>query len=465
VAAAPAHVALASYYARPAVRRRVAEYCGGTDLAPASLTALTAGGYGGRRGLREPEGAVVPQPLGALPELLAEGADVCRSLADSGGTLLLLDVDYTHPADPGEAYRDPAACFARVEPTHEAVRAAFARYGLAPLVLMTGRGYHYVLRAVEGGALHAAAVRIGARAAHLPAREDRLKSLSRVAVNMERAHHGAGRLLEFLAHQVVREASPRSPAPVTLADLPLPDGGPFVCLDLTAYADPVMSRQTRCAFSANQKASVMGIDTERPFVLTLPRPDASYPDLLAARHEPERAAWLADRTSARIPDVADAEVWCAEYAASPLAAVHEGIDEGMRAPAAATAYDLGNRPACALAPLGNPNPWLLQPRHLRAVSLGLWSAGWPPAAIVGLVHARLREPHGWGALWERYDPGSRAAFYVRLFCGAAEVGLEDGAFDCRGQAALGLCPHAACGCDLGAAFARRRDRPPDRAAS
>jgi len=185
------HTALAEYHSSPDVRERISEYCGGAGWSLGTFTALDTAGYGGRRWLNEPEGAPVRFPLSSLPALAAEGADVCRSLADAGGTLLLLDLDYESPSDRGEPYRDPQRCFGRLEPVHQALRAAFARRGLSPLVLMTGRGYHYVMRAPAGGALQQGLAELGARGERLPIREDRFTTLTRLALVMELAHHGA----------------------------------------------------------------------------------------------------------------------------------------------------------------------------------------------------------------------------------------------------------------------------------
>ena len=52
---------------------------------------------------------MAPVAVGAeLDPLLADGADVCRSLSDRRGALIQLDVDYVNAVDPAEAYRDPA---------------------------------------------------------------------------------------------------------------------------------------------------------------------------------------------------------------------------------------------------------------------------------------------------------------------------------------------------------------------
>ena len=111
-----------------------------------------------------------------------------------------------------------------------------------------------------------------------------------------------------------------------------------------------------------------------------------------------------------------------------------------------------------------PNPWLLQPRHLRTVALVLWSMGWHPRTIAALVRSRYEQDHDWGTLWKRHDAAGRAEFYVRVFCGAAAEGLEDGVFSCGTQAQNGLCLTDGCGYDLEPLFRRlRRQRARDQA--
>jgi hypothetical protein len=245
---------LSAYYRCPDVRARIAEYCGGVPGAPEGFSSWNIAGYGGRQRLHESDGAPVSAPNRGFAALLEQGADVCRSLADRNGTVLQLDVDYTNPGDRAEPYRDPEACFARMELVYEAVLEVFARYGIRPLTVMTGRGYHFTLRAPRGSPFHSDLVQIGSPPASLRARYASLAT-PRKALAMGRAHDGAGRLLEHLAHEVVRGLGGRPAIPVTLADVGPPRDGPFVCLDLTASADPLFERHARCAFSGNQKAS------------------------------------------------------------------------------------------------------------------------------------------------------------------------------------------------------------------
>jgi hypothetical protein len=81
-------IRLAAYYQSAAVRSRIAEYCGGEPEHSQGFRALGLAGYGGKRGLRLPEDAPVPVRVDDFQTLLDDGADVCRSLADRGGTLI-----------------------------------------------------------------------------------------------------------------------------------------------------------------------------------------------------------------------------------------------------------------------------------------------------------------------------------------------------------------------------------------
>jgi hypothetical protein len=450
----PLSEGLSAYYRSPSVRERIAEYCGGVAEAPGGFSAWSIAGYGGQRRLQQPEGAPVAVGSAEWARLLDEGADVCRSLADRGGVLLQLDVDYTNPADRAEPYRDPAACFARLEPVYEAIEQVFTGYDVWPFTVITGRGYHFTLRAPSGSPLHSELVAIGAPPTSLRERYERLGVADAPA--MGRAHDGAGRLLEHLAHQVLRRLRGRTPLPVTLADVAPPGGGPFVCLDLTAYGDPLFGRYARCAFSANQKASLTGAAPARPFVVNLPRAwGAHRDDLLGDREDLERAEQRARRAHARIPDAPEARAWVEDYRRSALARFHRKFDAGLEVPPEAWPYkyeslDLRALPACVRPALEWPNPALLTPVHLRTVALALWGLGWHPRSVAAIVRSRYEKEFGWGDLWRRYDTAARANFYVRVLCGAFAAGVEDPAsFTCQSQASRGVCPNGLCGWDVG----------------
>jgi hypothetical protein len=368
-----------------------------------------------------------------------------------------LDVDYVHPADPAEPYRAPYHCFARLEPVYQEVRRAFAAYGLRPLALITGRGYHFTLRVPEGSAFFDGLLAAGRPAPALRARYLR-RSLQRPRLPMHgQAHEGAGRLLEYLAHDVLRALRGRTEVPVTVADVAPPGRGAFVCLDLSAYGDPIDVRSARCAFSANQKPVQARLSGALPFVLVLPRHGATLLELLEARQDPRLAARLAARESAAIPDAAAAEPWLNAYRRSAEAAFDAAFDAGPVPPAPGrprALLEAGNLPSCVGMPLESPNPHLLMPVYLRSVTLALWSMGWDPRRIAERVAECYGQDHGWGGLWEHYEAATRARFYVRLFASLAHCGLESAEeFSCVSQAARGGCPRFPCGSDLGRLFA------------
>ncbi len=442
---------VAAYYESPRVRSRIAEYCGGRGHDPDTLTCWRIAGYGGRRRLVEADGAPVACDNEEMPTLLEEGADVCRSLADRRGTLLQLDVDYVNPQDPGEPYLEPHRVFGRLEPVHRVLREIFAAYGLEPRVLLTGRGYHFTLLARFGTAFHAGLVGIAAPSASLAARYERQIREVPAATLMGFGHDGAGRLLEHLVHCALHRLRDRTAVPVTLADVPPPGGGPFICLDLSAYADPVLQRHARCAFSTNQKSGVQGAAAERPFVVAVPREDEPLVTLLRRREEPELAAAAAAMADTRIPEVTDdALAWIEDYRHGPVGRFHQEFDLGPQAEPSAWPFTYDSVeprewPACIAVPLEYPNPSLLRPVYLRTVALGLWSMGWHPRSIAGLIRSKYERDYGWGDLFYRYDAAARAEFYVRLFCGAVVDGLDGGsAFTCATQEGRGLCEPGRC---------------------
>jgi hypothetical protein len=249
--------------------------------------------------------------------------------------------------------------------------------------------------------------------------------------------------------------------PVTLADIPPPGRGPFICLDLSAYGDPLGSRYARCAFSSHQKAAIAGPGGVPPFVIALPRGDRPLSSLLALRADPEAAARAAAEARVAIPDVESAPRWVHSYLDSPLAWFHRRFDDepsiGPRAAAERYArIPPGTLPVCVRKALDDPNAGLLVPMALRAVTLVLWRRGWHPRLVADLVRSRFEADHGWGDQWSRYEPSARADFYVRLLAGAVVGGIDTASdFMCLAQQGRGGCPGGECGHELGRLFPGR----------
>ena len=150
---------LAAYYRAPAVRARLAEYCGGTSLHDSPVYGFAA--YGGSRRFHLHNGAPAPVRIDEMGELLEAGADICRSLADRDGTLIQMDIDYVDPDNPAEIHLRPEVCFARIEPVYRAVRRAFDNFGIPTVDLISAHGYHLTTRIPAGTRFHATLVEIG----------------------------------------------------------------------------------------------------------------------------------------------------------------------------------------------------------------------------------------------------------------------------------------------------------------
>lgn len=373
---------------------------------------------------------------------------VWRPVSDEQGTLLVLDVDLV-AADGRLAARQPTASLAALAPARDAAAAAFARRGIAPLVLLGATGWRFVARFRAGSGLH-----------------DRLQALAggagwsarsceiAAAAPHTRAYRAAGRVAEGIAHDVLRAAREDGVLPVALADVP-PSDGPFVRVDPTVYAETASAATIRCAFSVEPRADAHGA---QPLVVVPWTGDLA--EMEAARTDLRAAAALARSVVAAVPDVPEDAPVLAQYERSALAAFHAEMDH---APLAAEwardahgLFDAESAPPCANAVLRYPVPRLVDPRHLRTVALALWSTGWHPRAIAALVRSRYEEPHGWGSEWRWHDPAASAEYFVRLFCASAALGLDDGRFGCDTESRLGLCPAGGCGYDLGLLLRRLR---------
>ena len=247
----------------------------------------------------------------------------------------------------------------------------------------------------SGSPFQAALVEIAKISDSLAARCDDHERSERSARVMGWGHEGAGRLLEDLAHRALHLLRGRTEVPVTLADVPPPDGGAFICLDLTAYADPVFGRYARCAFSANQRSAMIHAAPERPFVIVLPRDDQPVSEILGPREDPARAAELARDVDVAIPDVrTDGTPGSTTTSAAVVGRFHARVRP--RAPGRARSLALHlrhHRPArvasrASPCPSATPTPRCSSPRTSAPWRSALWAMGWHPRSIAGLIRSK-----------------------------------------------------------------------------
>ena len=455
--------AVGAYYTDPHVRRRVREYCG--DMGDGAMSAVYLMALTGAESPRASWEHAKRHPPDDLDRLLAEGADISRSLWDTRGLLVHLDIDYQNTDYPGEAWHHPADVFFKLEPVYRAVHHMLRRFDLPLLPVTTGQGYHFTgVIPLESPVIDRLAALVPAVPNWLPTLAERDPSRSQdLTPRQARAYAGLGLLMEFLAHGVMRRAHRRTPVPIVLNGTAVGRGlagRDCVSLDLSCYGDPLDVRHIRVAYSAYQKhrfrPDVVGTraSTEVPPLVAVPRRGALAP-LPADARDARHAARAARRGSAALPH-ADAGVarLTDAYLRSPLAQFHRGFYARRRRTPAERARLFGSvrleaLPKCVERPLAAPNDLLLQPARVQHITRWFLSEGVAPRDIAALVQSRYEGDFQWGSRWRTLDAETRAEFDVRVFAGLISTGIDRALdFNCRSAQEKGLCPSEPCVHDL-----------------
>ncbi len=453
------------YYRDVSVRRRIAEYCGGIPEEPEEFSCIYLVGYGVGE-----KGALCPEPHASIPkerfaELLDSGADVLRSIWDRSSLVAILDIEYVNWDYPAEVFFRPAEVFAKMEPLYRTIRRSFRAYGIEPLAILTGQGYHFVFRIPIDSAAFPLLAAHGSASPHLIEWSNRfgVRFGRRISWLEAAGYETLGRLFELLVHRILREygslpAEEGTRLPAVPTDVAVGAVGPegrreAVSLDLSLYGDPLPRRATRCPFSVYQKHRVLSArygeraGREIPIPVLLPRLESSdLEELLEARVDWSRAVRLAERSSVEIPDGSGSLLgWLKDYESSPLGRVHGAMEpSGCGRPESPSGL-----PPCVAHCLREPNPHLLKPTNLQTLTRVLLARGWEPARIAALVCARYEEDHDWGDLWEKYDAATRARFYVRLFSGLVRTGVDaEIDLNCVSHREKGYCWRPFCGFNL-----------------
>ena len=455
--------ALGAYYLDPHVRQRMREYCG--DTGDGAMTAVYLAALTGAESPRPTWDYATLHTPDALDTLLVEGADISRSLWDTRGLLVHLDIDYQNTDYPGEAWHHPADVFFKIEPVYRAVQHMLRRFDLPLVAVMTGQGYHFTgIIPLDSPVIDRLAQLVPAMPNWLPTVAERHPGLRHeLTLRHARAYAGLGLLMEFFAHGVMRRARRRTPVPIVLNGTVVGSGlagRDCVSIDLSCYGDPLDVRHIRVAFGAYQKhcfrPDVVGVQaaTEVPPLVAVPRCGALAPLPMDGR-DVRHAARAARTRSAALPQAARGVGQLVDaYLGSSLAEFHrafyatrrrtpDGRDQLFRE------VRLADLPHCVARPLSAPNDLLLRPAHVQHVTRWFLAEGVAPRDIAALVQSRYEADFDWGEHWRRGDAETRAEFDVRVFAGLIAAGV-DGAvdFNCRSAQDKGLCPSEPCGHDL-----------------
>lgn len=452
---------VADYYAQPAVRARLVEYCGGVAGSPPTAAYVAA--------LRDDQRPhltwerCVTVAAARIGTLFTEPGDLSRSLWDTKHLLFVLDLDYQNVDTPQEPFTHPAEVFVKLEPAYRAIRQVLGLLALPALDLMTGRGYHFTGQIPLD---HAVVDQLAGLVPETPAWFAGYLGRRPAGVDatmtdrQARASAGLSLLLEYLAQLVLRRTARTSAIPVVLNGTVVGGGGAAgrecVSIDFSHGGDPLDIRHARIAFGTYQwhrlRPDIFGpVAASFPSLVALPRRHRGLVAMLAKGRGLDTGAREAARSSAILPNVEDGVArLAASYAASPLASFHHAFHEDVRAAAIAVpALDPASLPPCIAACLVTPNDLLLRPEHLQYLTRALLARGWPASDIAALVRSRYEADHQWGDRWARMHPRTRAEFDVRVFAGLVATGLDRLVdFNCVSAQEKRVCPGTGCAYDL-----------------
>ncbi len=465
--------ALSAYYAHPAVRGRIADFLGQKDGFGFSCCYMT--GDNRETALRQ------PRPASHLWACLDQGMDISRSLWDSRSLIAHFDLEYVNFDHPAEAYEHPERTFSLQEPVRHALLDLLGQYGIQPLQVMSGRGYHVAWQIPQTSELLTYLAQIGRCPSSLLAFNQQPHPVAGKVIDPELAHafSGLGLILEWVAHRIKETVFRTCPIPVEITAVevgPLAQDREMISIDLSEFGDPLQARTLRVPFTVYHKPAqeswLIGSEVARslPLMFFIPCEGLDTSTALEIRTDDTRASEWARQVSSRIPDqTAGTGDLITAYQNSRLAEFHRWFYSEEPHPPEnwAGTYDttpLDGLPACVRLALEHPNDILLHPSSIRLVTRFFLGCDWHPRHIAGLITSKFARDHGWGRQWNGNDPATRAEFYVRIFAGLFLAGPDDLVdFNCQSTREQHLCPVADCpfnlmGCQQSALERREHDQ-------
>ncbi|MBD3345214.1 MAG: hypothetical protein GF401_09155 [Chitinivibrionales bacterium] len=447
------------YYRTPPVRERILEFLG--DGGSREPTCMYIAHYGNTS-----KYLPTAEPVSELDKILGYNDGLFRSLWDQHSLIADVDVEYVNFDFPAEAYLDPYRTFSLQQNVRQAFVDTLGEYGIEPLQLLTGRGYHYVWSIPKGSASFNALVDIGRIGGDLHDyyRSHKYFGNARVDDTLGCAYTGLGMVIEYFAHRIMRKAGGKGPLSVQLTAVvvgPAERGREIVSLDISEYADPLNTRILQTPFTPYLKPLLKGgilhdgIRNEIPLMTPVPLNGLDVYKGLDTMRSLSQSASYACTTHTIIPEMGSPmAALIAAYRGSPLAGFHKDFYSEEHEPVErwSNTYDhldMNLLPVCISTILTNPNDLLLTPAGMQQVVRGLYAFGWHPRHIAGLIRSKFERNFGWGNEWYAYNASSRADVYTRMFAGLITVGLDELIdFNCISTKEKGYCFKKEGYCDL-----------------
>lgn len=444
-----------NYYAQKLIQQRIAEYCGGSAEYPENFNCEFLMSAGTNLPPQASRQKFLISTKDKFFWILENGLDIFRSHWDRENTLGILDLEYFNLDFPGEAYFRPEETFRKIEPVYDAALDVFYRFGIMPLGIMTGQGYHFSSRLRRGSRAEKKLEEIGRAGDSLSVKYSFPPGGYRyVSRGHGRSFDGMGRLMEYVSHLIIRQARKRTQLPLVCTDVAVGKGEvgrEAISLDLSMYGDPLYTRVIRCAFSTYQKhwlyQNRFGAITAQkiPIQVALPRKGNNLAQLLNLRSQFDAVGVYARDIPAIIPDATPFyEELILGYKHSLLYKFHREFDRSLNE-GKYPELDINTLPSCVQHCLRFPNDHLLKPTNIQTLTRILLKSGWSAGTIARFIVSKYENDYGWQDLWKYYDATTRASFYVRIFSGLIACGLDQEIdLNCVSHREKGYCVPGGC---------------------
>ena len=442
-------------YQDSGVRKRMYEFLGGVDLR--SATAVYIAGTDGYSDYH------VQSPPTDLAEYLESALEVERSLWDRESLIADVDLEYHNFDYPAAPWFEPERAFQLQQPVLDATLQTLGKAGIAPLILVSGRGFHLVwsVRCKSGAYRRLAGLGSVPASVRYRYAQPCAPNGSSVDPDLGCAFAGLGLIMEFVGHRVLEASLQTCTLPVQPAAIEVGSGAfgrEIISFDLSEYGDPLHTRHVRIPFSAYLKPRqfewMFGEAEVRRLlpVFEIPLSDMPPAQAIVAMRDPEAVLEIARRVSVGIPDQSEAmEQLLDNYEHSELAEFHQQFYMRLREETSLPncSIPIPEAPPCAQFLLENPNDWLLRPAALQHIVRVLTAIDWSPSFIAHRICASYSKDCDWGNIWARLDPCNRAIFYTRLFAGMIATDLDKRIdFNCVSHQKKGYCMIPECSSNL-----------------
>lgn len=239
-------------------------------------------------------------PHHSLDYFSAIGSDIFRSILDIGSTVMLLDVELYSSRFKYKFAEDQINTYSTLEPFNQCVMDVLNSFGIVPLTIATGQGYHYVWRVDNGKPESDMLTNLG-RSGLMEPEMSTLEYLNKsffgdrifdhYTTRREGANkrpileegarwHATGKLMEYLSNIVMRLAPEYGiDHPIHMGDIHTNyQDNEGINLDISSFEAPIQMRDIRVPFTTHQKQLASG-NKFAPVRVAIPRFIPAYDNI------------------------------------------------------------------------------------------------------------------------------------------------------------------------------------------